>query len=76
MLLLCNHFSRQASSVLTTVLISSIMSEENDIAVSPAYIVACALLRENIHYLYKAKIKEVPGRILALLLYLMLFYLK
>ena len=46
-LLLCNYFSWQASSALTTVLISSMLLEENDIAVSSAYIVVCALLRAN-----------------------------
>ena len=38
----CNHFSRKASSALTTASISSILSEENEIAVLSAYIVAFA----------------------------------
>ena len=46
-LLPCNYFSMLASSALTTMLISSMLLVENDIAVSPAYIVACALLRGN-----------------------------
>ena len=46
-LLLSNNFSRQASSALTTVLISSMLSEENDIAISLSYIVTCAVFRVN-----------------------------
>ena len=46
-LLFCNHFSRQESSALVTVLISSMLSKENDIVVSSPCIVTCALLRAN-----------------------------
>ena len=46
-LLLCSHFSRHVSYALTTVLISSMLLEENDIVVSSAYIANCALLRAS-----------------------------
>ena len=63
-LLLCSHFSRQVSYALTTVLISSMLLEENDIVESSAYIAHCALLRAS-GRLYKAKIRKAPGRALA-----------
>ena len=40
-----SHFSKQESSALTKIPISSILSEEKEIVVSFAYIVSCALLK-------------------------------